>query len=221
MKNQADLQPQRQTRTEKQLGNDSQGFTLIEVLMALVLVAILATIAIAQFTDFTRDAKNAALKSSLATLRNGIQKQYAQMRMRCGVSNPNQWPELADIQNNDITNTGNSCTTDQIPDIGGAAHLPGAEDRKFVNGGIPENPWSDPECTAAEKRAIVQAAETGIAENLPGTQEASEVGDALSGSKSCGWQYDDTTGRIIANSNRNGETSALAAPDDGGNESSW
>jgi prepilin-type N-terminal cleavage/methylation domain-containing protein len=48
-------------------------FTLIEVLIVVVIMAILAATIIPQFTDSTKDAKTSTAKMNLATLRSQIQ----------------------------------------------------------------------------------------------------------------------------------------------------
>ena len=53
-------------------GKPFSGLTLIEVLMALALVAILSTVAITQFTDFSKDAKIAVTKERMNTIRVAI-----------------------------------------------------------------------------------------------------------------------------------------------------
>ncbi|MBU6374522.1 MAG: prepilin-type N-terminal cleavage/methylation domain-containing protein [Bdellovibrionales bacterium] len=49
-----------------------RGFTLLEVLLALGLVAILSVAAITQFTDFSQDAKTAVTKERMNTIRVAI-----------------------------------------------------------------------------------------------------------------------------------------------------
>ena len=48
-------------------------FTLVEVLIVVVIMAILAAAIIPQFTDSTKDAKNSTVKFNLSTLRSQIQ----------------------------------------------------------------------------------------------------------------------------------------------------
>ena len=186
-----------QMRKMRRVNPNVSGFTLIEILMAVLLVAILATIAVTQFTDFSKESKNAAIRESLAVLRAGIQKQYGQMRVRCNLtaSEAGDYPDVAQIIANDITAakadaSASACTTTEIAQ---------AADRYFVSGGIPENPWSSSSCTAAERRGVVVSGATPTGEMASGTDIATPVAPA-----GCGWIYESTTGRIKANSNNNG-----------------
>jgi prepilin-type N-terminal cleavage/methylation domain-containing protein len=54
------------------------GFTLIELLIVVIILAILAAIAIPQFTGATVDAQQAALDSNLAAVRNSLEQYRAQ-----------------------------------------------------------------------------------------------------------------------------------------------
>jgi len=56
----------------------NKGFTLLELLLVVIVLGILAAVAIPQFTDMTKDAKEAALKSTLASLRSTIELYYQQ-----------------------------------------------------------------------------------------------------------------------------------------------
>jgi len=163
------------------------GFTLIEVLMAVLLIAILATIAITQFTNFARDSRNAATKANLGILRNAIQRHFGTMRIRCNVLN-NAYPALADLNANDITGGGSGCTS--------TTDVPETSDRYFVAGGIPENPWSNKGCV--NKRLI--SANNGGTVFTIGTYSPPLTNEA---DTECGWVYDVSTGRIKANSDNN------------------
>ncbi|MFK7816701.1 MAG: prepilin-type N-terminal cleavage/methylation domain-containing protein, partial [Gammaproteobacteria bacterium] len=49
--------------------NQLKGFTLVELLIVVIILAILAAIIVPQFSASTNDAKAAALQSNLANLR--------------------------------------------------------------------------------------------------------------------------------------------------------
>ncbi len=56
----------------------NHGFTLVELLIVVIILAVLASVAIPQFSSSTDDAKEAALDSTLAEMRNAIELYYHQ-----------------------------------------------------------------------------------------------------------------------------------------------
>jgi len=54
----------------------TQGFTLVEVLIVVVILGILAAIVVPQFTDASQDANGATLKTTLASVRTLLDLQY-------------------------------------------------------------------------------------------------------------------------------------------------
>ena len=169
-------------------GRHPQGFTLIEILMAILLVGILAKLAIDQFTNFDVDARNAATKESLGILRQAIQKHYGMMRLRCGVTNK-AFPALSSVSANNIADGGSVCNTTQVGST---------TDRLFVAAGIPDNPWSDPGCTNAERKQVL--ASPPAANMTVGVYiDPDDLGFGLQ----CGWIYEVATGRIKAASDQN------------------
>jgi prepilin-type N-terminal cleavage/methylation domain-containing protein len=54
-----------------------RAFTLVELLIVIIVIAVLAAIAIPKFSQSTQRSKEAALRRSLADIRNAIQKFHA------------------------------------------------------------------------------------------------------------------------------------------------
>ncbi|QOY94529.1 prepilin-type N-terminal cleavage/methylation domain-containing protein [Massilia sp. UMI-21] len=60
----------------------AKGFTLVELLIVVIIIAILAAIAIPQFADSSNDAQEAALDANLKTMRSAIEMYRVQHRSR-------------------------------------------------------------------------------------------------------------------------------------------
>jgi len=161
---------------------NKSGFTLIEILMVILLIAVLALMGITEFQNYAADAKDATTKSNLQVLRRAIAAQNAQMRLRCGVTST-AWPSFTSLTANNIT-TGSDCTTTQVPN---------ASDRVFVSGSIPKNPWG-----ASQTNTIATSGLTTSTQRLTGNCAAT-----ARGASDDGWCYNTTTGEIWANSAHN------------------
>jgi prepilin-type N-terminal cleavage/methylation domain-containing protein len=187
--------------------SNENGFTLVEILMVVILIAILAAVGVTQFLDFSRESKNAATKANLKILRNAISSQYARMRVSCDVIDTS-WPPASAFNNNDLTNgttyngqAGSTpCLTSQITSV---------SDRIFVSGGIPVNPWSNSTAALTLKNMIwattVTTRATGCNGSGPLGQTAAVAASAV------GWCYNTNTGEIWANSAANMATAASEA----------
>jgi prepilin-type N-terminal cleavage/methylation domain-containing protein len=160
----------------------SSGFTLIEILMVILLIAVLALMGITQFQNYAADAKNATLKSNLQVLRRAIASQNAQMRLRCGVTST-LWPSLASLNSNDIV-SGGDCA---------AGSVSNASDRAFVSGAIPKNPWGNAQSNTIVASTIATA-----------NRQATNCAGTGRGTADDGWCYNVNTGEIWANSGHNG-----------------
>lgn len=58
--------------------NNRSGFTLVELLIVVIILAVLAAIVIPQFSSSTDEAREAALRSSLIEMRNAVELYYHQ-----------------------------------------------------------------------------------------------------------------------------------------------
>lgn len=62
----------------RRLRKDNSGFTLVELLIVVIILAVLAAIVVPQFSSSTVEAKESALQTSLTEMRNAIELYYHQ-----------------------------------------------------------------------------------------------------------------------------------------------
>lgn len=175
----------------------ANGFTLIELLIVVIIIAILAAIAIPQFSNTSGDAQESALQSNLNTMRSAIELYRVQHRnVFPGVAAPAA--TAAEIA---------ACTgaNGQIvaPAAGAAtftAHLTGFTNSNGVvcsvatpNGIFSMGPYlreipSDGITNPANNNVVVLV----VAGNAAAPDPANAAG---------GWQYDPRDGRLRVNSN--------------------
>jgi general secretion pathway protein G len=168
----------------------AQGFTLVELLIVAIMLAILAAIVVPQFASTTTEATESALKSNLAGIRSAMDL-YRQQH--------GEYPGVA-------ASTGGTCTggtagtgaaesvaaiTEQLTlysnDLGQTCTLP-------VGGNFPYGPYikesalPDNPVTKSATLVIIPAADAAAGDLTMG-------GDGPDG----GWKYDVTSGKFIAN----------------------
>ncbi len=164
--------------------SNTSGFTLVEILMVLLLVGILAAVAVTQFSNYTTEAKNAALKSDLQIMRQAIATQFSQMRLRCGVTS-SIYPPVDTLTANDITGGATPpCTAAQVTLV---------TDRRFTASGMPPNPWGP-----AQSTTVTACLTTGCT-----TKATLNCAGSARSAADDGWCYNVSTGDIWANSARN------------------
>lgn len=73
----------------------SEGFTLIELVIIIVVLGILAAVAIPKYQDITSEAKASAAKGALGSLRSGISIYYANTAVKTGTAT---WPHIDSLR---------------------------------------------------------------------------------------------------------------------------
>lgn len=71
------------------------GFTLIELVIIIVVLGILAAVAIPRYQNITGEAREAACRAALGSLRSGITIFYANEAVKTGTAT---WPTLVEVQ---------------------------------------------------------------------------------------------------------------------------
>ena len=167
------------TKLKNKLGN-SKGFTLVELIMVIMIVAILAAVGIPQFQNYKAEAKVAATKHLLGVIRTAINAQAIQLQFRCGAA-AGTFPTYAAVLAG--TTIGNGCTTPaQVPTA--------AEGRILADVNFPAMPYSP-----TGSNVVLDCHDAGgLASCVRGT------GCAVAGGVSEQWCYNNVTGDFWADS---------------------
>jgi MSHA pilin protein MshA len=75
--------------------HNAKGFTLIELVIIIVVLGILAAVAIPKYQDISGEAKEAAGRAALGSIRSGITIFYANEAVTTGTAT---WPSLAELE---------------------------------------------------------------------------------------------------------------------------
>ena len=173
---------------------NNSGFTLVELLIVAIMLAILAAIVVPQFSSTTSEGEEAALKADLAGIRSALELYRQQHGSYPGI----------------VASTGGTCTggnkgtgsantvqamVDQLTlytdAAGNACDLP-------VGSDFPYGPYlSDQDLPANPVTDNADVVYVAPADNSAGS--LSMTGDAAG----LGWKYDPTSGRFIANDTNN------------------
>ena len=77
------------------LFSSQKGFTLIELVVIIVVLGILAAVAIPRYRNLSTEAKEAAARSALGSLRSGVTIYYANAAVATGTAT---WPPLDSLR---------------------------------------------------------------------------------------------------------------------------
>lgn len=157
-----------------------KGFTLIELVMVILLLAVLGAVAIPNFIDFRSDAKNSTTKAGLGAMRAAVAIAQSAISLREATGVPTV-PTTAEMQQNIFLAASH-------PVLGAAAVNIMSTAQTF-----PQNPWSVSTATNFSTVLDCGGQAQGTVQKSPNNNE--------------GWCYDSTTGKVWANSSLNGATS--------------
>lgn len=178
----------------------AKGFTLIELLIVVIIIAILAAIAIPQFSNTSGDAQESALQANLGTMRSAIELYRVQHR--------NALPGVA-------VAAATAAETAACTGAGGAIVVPAAGAATFTAHMTGFTNANGVVCSVATPNGIFsmgpylrEVPTDGI--TTPANREVVMVAVAGAGAApdpaaaTGGWQYDPRNGNIRVNSNADG-----------------
>lgn len=166
-----------------------KGFTLIELVMVILLLAILAAIAIPNFIDFRTEAKNAATHGGLGAIRAAVAVATAAIALKEDPANLTpKYPTATEMQANAYDAS--------HPVLSALSSV----NRKILDDaeGIPRNPWTLQTVPIAQQASIWDCTTLNTKSFLRSAADESDFG----------WCYNTTTGQIWANSDKNAATAA-------------
>lgn len=165
------------------------GFTLIELVMVILLLAILAAIAIPNFIDFRTEAKNAATHGALGAMRAAVAVATAAIALKEDPAGATpKYPTILEMQGN--TYTGSHPVLNALSSV----------NKKILDDadGVPRNPWTLSTVPLSQANSIWDCA----AMTKTFLRSATDETDL-------GWCYNGATGQVWPNSDKNGATAAI------------
>jgi len=167
---------------------ETAGFTLIELLLVVIVIGIVAVVAIPQFTDSARDARESTVRANLAAMRNAVELYYHQ--------HSNNYPGEIDHTDGSgaPTDRYNSFLAQMTQYSDATGETSATLDRTnypygpYLKSGIPPNPLGE-----------ADASGTVITDSVNVTASTGVI-SADGASATTGWSFNASTGELIANS---------------------
>ena len=156
----------------------AKGFTLLELAIILVLLAILAKVAIPVYQSIDNQSKAGSVRATLDEVRAALKTYRMNERLE---GRPENWPSVAVLR--DIDDFGAACNP-------GGSCPPFSSTHIFDNCDMPNNPFSDSGAPVCEHDYV---------ETVLGIAKGNVSGSAR------GWRYNSTTGEFWAKSRVMGE----------------
>lgn len=164
--------------------NIQKGFTLVELLIVVIILAILAAIVVPQFASTTDDAKVSSLDSNLTAVRSAIDLYYQQHGKYPGAVAGTQGACVASVEGAGTVGAVSFDTqlryytsaAGAVCDIKSGPFLYGP----YLKKGLPKNPMTDLATLAIETIGSLNMTDDGAV---------------------AGWKFDTVSGKFIANDN--------------------
>lgn len=174
---------------------DSKGFTLVELLIVVIILAILAAIVVPQFASSTDEAKESALDSNLSNLRAAIDLYYQQH---------GHYPSAKLSSGGTCAGTaGSGAVNTEAAFLDQLSYYTNAAGQACTEQSDGTDPKAFPYGPYLKKHALPSNPITSIATlNVVTTGSLKFDGNATA----AGWKFDNKSGRFIADDHQNADT---------------